>query len=128
MQKASDPRQRLELLLKAYLRFGWERPAQYEVMFGRRLNEHGEFAELEEAVQGAVRLLQTTVGAYLADDDPLRSRDIGMGVWSLAHGFTSNVLRRRIHVRSLRAAQDYIVHVARPFLVGAVAAEPTSTV
>ena len=119
MGTASGPRGKLEMLLRAYLRFGWEQPAQYEVMFGRRLNEAGRFGELEDAVQATVRLLQVTVAKYLEDDDPTRSRDLGIGVWSLAHGFTSNVLRRRIHVRSLRAAEDYIVLVAKPLLDGA---------
>ena len=89
-------------------------------MFGRRLNESGGFVDLEEAVQATVGLLQTTVANYLEDDDRTRSRDVGIGIWSLAHGFTSNVLRRRIHVRSLSAAQDYIVLVAKPFLDGAL--------
>ncbi|MGB8331738.1 MAG: TetR/AcrR family transcriptional regulator [Polyangiales bacterium] len=119
MRTAPHPRGRLEVLLKSYLAFAWERRAQYEVMFGRRLNEAGGFPELEEAVQAAVRFLQTAVSEYLEDDDPVRARDVGIGLWSFAHGFTTNVLRRRIHVRSLRTAQSYIVRVARPFLIGA---------
>jgi len=115
---APDPRGKLEAFLKAYLRFAWERPAQYEVMFGRRLNESGDFPDLEDAVLAAVRFLQSTVSDYLGSDDPIRARDLGIGLWSFAHGFTISVLRRRIHVQSLRAAQDYIVRVARPFLDG----------
>jgi AcrR family transcriptional regulator len=115
---ATDARGKLEAFLKAYLRFAWERPAQYEVMFGRRLNESGDFPDLEEAVLSAVRFLQSTVSNYLGNDDPIRARDLGIGLWSFAHGFTISVLRRRIHVQSLRAAQAYMVRIARPFLDG----------
>jgi len=115
---APDARGKLEAFLKAYLRFAWERPAQYEVMFGRRLNESGDFPDLEDAVLAAVRFLQSTVSDYLGNDDPIRARDLGIGLWSFAHGFTISVLRRRIHVQSLRAAQDYMVRVARPLLDG----------
>jgi AcrR family transcriptional regulator len=115
---AQDARGKLEAFLKAYLRFAWERPAQYEVMFGRRLNESGDFPDLEDAVLAAVRFLQSTVSDYLGDDDPIRARDLGIGLWSFAHGFAISVLRRRIHVQSLRAAQEYMVRVARPFLDG----------
>lgn len=115
---APDARGKLEAFLKAYLRFAWEGPAQYEVMFGRRLNESGDFPDLEAAVLSAVRFLQSTVSDYLGNDDPVRARDLGIGLWSFAHGFTISVLRRRIHVQSLRAAQEYMVRVARPFLDG----------
>lgn len=119
MRTASDARRKLEILLESYLRFAWQKRAQYEVMFGRRLNEAGTFPDLENAVQAALRCLQEAVAEYLGDDDLIRARDVGIGLWSFAHGFATNVLHRRIHVRSLRAAQTYIVRVAEPFLVGA---------
>jgi AcrR family transcriptional regulator len=117
-REAPNARGKLEAFLKAYLRFAWERPAQYEVMFGRRLNESGEYPELEEAVLLAMRFLQSTVSDYLEDEDPVVAQDRSIGLWSFAHGFSVSVLRRRIHVESLRAAQAYIVLVARPFLDG----------
>lgn len=120
MRPVSSARGKLEALLKAYLRFAWTQPALYEVMFGRRLNEEGSFPELEAAVQGAVRLLRAAMADYLDDGDELRARDLSVGLWSLAHGFTANVLHRRIHVRSVGAAQRYLVEVGAPFLDGAV--------
>jgi AcrR family transcriptional regulator len=126
VRATSGRRAKLEALLRAYVRFAWEHPAQYDVMFGRRLNEQGGFPELEAAVLAAMDTLQTAVMDYLGDDDPVRSRDVGIGLWSLVHGFTSNVLRRRIHVRSQRAAQDYVVRVAAPFLDGARPAMSTT--
>ncbi|MGB5810685.1 MAG: TetR/AcrR family transcriptional regulator [Polyangiales bacterium] len=120
MRLGSPARGKLEALLKAYVRFAWGQPALYEVMFGRRLNEEGSFPDLEEAVQGAVRLLRVAVADYLGDDDELRARDLSIGLWSLAHGFTANVLHRRIHVRSVRRAQRYLVEVSAPFLEGAL--------
>lgn len=119
MQNAPDPRAKLEALLKAYVRFAWERRAQYDVMFGRRLNEQGAFPELEDAVQRAVDVLRTGVAEYLGKSEPKRDLDVTLGLFSLVHGFTTNVLRRRIRVRSLGAAQRYVVRVASPFLDGA---------
>ncbi len=119
MRSVSGARGKLEALLKAYLRFAWDQPALYDVMFGRRLNEEGAFPDLEEAVQGAVRLLRSAIADYLGDGDELRARDLSIVLWSLAHGFTANVLHRRIRVRSVRAAQRYLVEISAPFLDGA---------
>jgi len=119
MRPVPGARDKLEALLKVYLRFAWDQPALYEVMFGRRLNEEGAFPDLEEAVQGAVRLLRSAIADYLGESDELRARDLSIGLWSLAHGFTANVLHRRIRARSLRAAQRYLVEVCGPFLDGA---------
>lgn len=123
---APGPRDRVEALMVGYVRFGWKHPAQYDVMFGRRLNEAGRFPELEAAVQGAVRLLQGVVGEYLQTDDKTRTRDLGIAIWSLSHGYTSMVLKRRIHVRSLSAAEAYMRHIARPLLDGAVLSPPSA--
>ena len=117
--RAHEPRARLEALMTSYIRFGWKHPAQYDVMFGRRLNESGRFPELEVAIQGALKLLQGVVSEFLGTDDRTRTRDYGMAVWSMIHGYTSMVIRRRIHVRSSRAAEQYLESIARPLLDGA---------
>lgn len=120
MRRVPSSRGKLETLLQAYVGFAWEQPALYDVMFGRRLNERGDFPDLEEAVQGAVWLLRSTIASYLGDPEEPRARDLSIGLWSLAHGFTSNVLHRRIHVRSVRAAQRYLIEVSAPYLDGAL--------
>lgn len=122
---ATTTRERIEALMTGYVRFGWKHPAQYDVMFGRRLNEAGRFPELEAAVQAAVRLLQRVVAEYLETEDKTRARDLGIAIWSLSHGYTSMVLRRRIHVRSLGAAETYMRHIAEPLLDGAAPHEPS---
>lgn len=119
MRPVVSTRGKLEVLLKAYVRFAWDQPALYEVMFGRRLNEEGEFPALEAAVKAAVEVLQGAVAEYLGDADEFQARDVSIGLWSLAHGFTANVLHRRIHVRSVGAAQRYLVEVSAALLDGA---------
>ena len=125
MRGCTSARGKLEALLQAYLGFAWEQPALYDVMFGRRLNEAGGFPDLEEAVQAAVALLRSTMADYLGDGDEIRARDLSIGLWSLAHGFASNVLHRRIRVRSVRAGQRYLVEVSAVFLDGAAHDEPS---
>ncbi len=115
---ASGDRAKVEALMVAYVRFGWSHPAQYDLMFGPRLNEGGRFPELEAAVHGLVSLLHDVTTDFLRTEDRVRSRDVGMAVWSMAHGFTSMVLRRRIQVRSLRAAEAYLRRIAKPLLDG----------
>lgn len=122
--RAGGPRARLEALMAGYIGFGWKHPAQYDVMFGRRLGDSGRFPRLEAAIQEVIGLLQCTVAEFLGTDDRVRSRDFGMAVWSLSHGYTSMVLRRRIHVRSSRAAEQYLRHMARPLLDGAESSAP----
>ncbi|MEM9459795.1 MAG: TetR/AcrR family transcriptional regulator [Myxococcota bacterium] len=117
--RASEPRARLEALMTGYIRFGWRHPAQYDVMFGPRLDHSDRFPALEAAVQGAIRLLQGVVAEFLGTDDRTQTRDYGMAVWSMMHGYTSMVLRRRVHVRSSRAAAQYLELLARPLLDGA---------
>lgn len=117
--RVHDPRAKLEALIVAYMRFGWKHTAHYDVMFGERLNESGRFPELENAVQKALRILQSLVAAFLCTNDAKTTRNFGIAVWSFAHGYTSILLRRRIQVRSLRAAEDHIRQLAQPLLDGA---------
>ncbi len=115
---AAPPRERLERLLVAYLRFAWKHRAHYELMFGPRLNEGGRFVELERAIRASTRVLEEALGELLDSTDPVQCRDAGLAVWSFAHGYAVNVLARRIHVRSLRTAESYLVHLVRPLLDG----------
>jgi len=117
--RARTPRSTLEAIVGAYVRFGWKRRAQYELMFGPRLNRDGRFPELEEAVRQSVRVLQQACGELLGTDEARVTRDLGMAVWAFAHGYTSTVLQRRIHVRSMAAAERYAKTLVAPLLDGA---------
>lgn len=118
VQRAPHPRAAIEGILRAYLRFGWKHPAQYEVMFGRRVNEDGRFDALEAAISDVVGVLQSALAQHLESEDRARTRDAGIAIWSFAHGYTSSVLSRRIHVRSLAAAEAYMLLVAAPLIDG----------
>lgn len=124
VQRAADPRSSIEGILRAYLRFGWKHPAQYEVMFGPRVNTSGRFEALEVAITEVIGVLQSALARHVGTEDRARTRDAGIAIWSFAHGYTSSVLARRIHVRSLAAAEAYMLLVASPLIDGVGNARP----
>ena len=119
VSRTETPRAQLEAILCAYVRFARRHPALYDLMFGRRLNESGRFPALEEALDRVVTVLADVVARHLCTDDSTIVRDRGLAIWSLAHGYTASVLRRRIKVKSTRAAERYLCQLAGPFLDGA---------
>lgn len=112
MRRADGTRAELEALLVGYVRFALAHPAQYDLMFGPRLNESGRFPELEEALERSVALLVAVLKRHLPGADSATVRDRGVAIWSLAHGYTSSVLRGRIKVRGPRAAERYLCRLA----------------
>lgn len=121
----ASPEQRLEAIAVAYVAFAVDNPAQYRIMFGRRLNEDGRFPLLEEVVMKAFAMLDAEVLAgveagRLADRP---RRETAFAFWSLAHGFASLALVQRIKVR--RALLDgYVRQLFAPFLAGVRAERP----
>ena len=82
----------------------------------RRLNESGRFPALEAALEKVVMVLAGAVGAQLGTPDRTAIRDRSLAIWSLAHGYTTSVLHRRIKVKSTPAAERFLCELAAPFL------------
>lgn len=117
--KRATPDKRLEALAVAYLCFAVDHPAHYRIMFGRRLNEDGRFDVLEELVERAYGLLAGEIrsGQAAGRFADFPAREAVFAFWSLAHGFASLALVRRIQVKRA-LLEDYTRQLLAPFLAG----------
>jgi AcrR family transcriptional regulator len=110
---------RLEALGCAYVAFALDHPAQYRIMFGRRLNEDGRFPSLEDVAQRAYALIDVEIANGITQqrfvDRP--RRELVFGFWSLAHGFASLTLVRRIKVKR-ELLEAYVRTIIAPFVNG----------
>ena len=100
-RRRATAERRLRAIATAYVVYAIDHPSQYRIMFGRRLNEDGRFPVLEELVARAHAVLDAEFRAgqtsgELAETPVLETV---FGFWSLAHGFASLTLVRRIKVK-----------------------------
>ncbi len=117
--RRAGPERRMEAVACAYVAFAIDHPAHYRIMFGRRLNEDGRFPVLEELVDRAYALIDQELAAGMeAGRFVLRSRrEEVFTFWSLAHGFASLAIVRRIKVkRSL--LEPYVRQIVAPIIAG----------
>ncbi len=117
--RRASPGKRMEALAGAYIVFAIDHQAHYRIMFGKRLNEDGRFPVLEDLVQEAYELIDGEIARGIEQgifvDRP--RRELVFGFWSLAHGFASLALVRRIRVkRSL--VEPYARQIVAPFAAG----------
>jgi len=117
--RRASPGKRMEALAGAYIVFAVDHQAHYRIMFGKRLNEDGRFPVLEDLVQEAYELIDGEIARGIEQgifvDRP--RRELVFGFWSLAHGFASLALVRRIRVkRSL--VEPYARQIVAPFAAG----------
>lgn len=110
---------RMEAIAVAYVHFALENPAHYRIMFGRRLNEDGRFPVLEEVVVKAFELLDAEVLAGIESGRFVARprRETAFAFWSLAHGFASLALVRRIKVKPA-LLDSYVRQIVAPFIAG----------
>ncbi len=117
--KRALPEKRMEALATAYVEFAIDHSAHYRIMFGRRLNEDGRFPVLEELVVRAFELIDAEVlvgiesGRFVARP----RRELVFAFWSLAHGFASLALVRRIKVKRA-LVEPYLRQIVSPFIAG----------
>lgn len=118
LQRAG-PERRMEALAVAYVIFAVDHPAHYRIMFGRRLNEDGQFPILEELVQRAYDLIEAEIvsGIDLGHFQLRTRRETVFSFWSFAHGFASLALVRRIKVKRT-LLEPYVKHLVAPFISG----------
>jgi len=108
------PCSKLTALSLIYYRWFSENSAEYEVIFGPRLNEDGIYSELEEAIETVFSLIDETfreLGMNTA-----RSREYTVSMVTILHGYCDMVRLKRIRVSSQEAAEDYLMINIRPIL------------
>jgi len=114
------PEARLQRLSGAYVRFALAHPSQFQVMLGPRLNEDGRFPSLEAAIAQPFGLVRDEMARAVATGAfaPADPRELAVGLWTLAHGYATLVLSRRIVTRSQKKALDYFAAQAARMLAG----------
>jgi AcrR family transcriptional regulator len=89
----------LLVVAETFLRFARAEPARYQVMFGPRLNRDARFPELEDAIQGTVKLLVDELAQAAPERSSIDRRDAGIAFLAAIHGLSSLVLAERIRLR-----------------------------
>lgn len=117
--KRAPPEKRMEALATAYVGFAIDHPAHYRIMFGRRLNEDGRFPVLEELALQAFSLIDTEILSGIESGKFVERprRELVFAFWSLAHGFASLALVRRIKVKRM-LVDPYVRQIVAPFIAG----------
>ncbi len=117
--RRAAPEKRMEALAAAYVAFAIDHSAHYRIMFGRRLNEDGRFPILEELVSQAFELIDAEVLAGIESGRFVARprRELVFAFWSLAHGFASLALVRRIKVKRV-LVDPYVKQIVAPFIAG----------
>ena len=117
--KRALPEKRMEALATAYVEFAVDHSAHYRIMFGRRLNEDGRFPVLEELVVKAFELIDAELLAGIESGRFVARprRELVFAFWSLAHGFASLALVRRIKVKRA-LVEPYLRQIVAPFIAG----------
>lgn len=117
--KKAPPEKRMEALACAYVAFALDHPAHYRIMFGRRLNEDGRFNVLEDLVLKAFAIIDAEVAAGVESGKFVTRprRELVFAFWSLAHGFASLAIVRRIKVKRV-LVDPYVRQIVAPFIAG----------
>ncbi len=117
--RSTEPLARLVAAGQAYVVFGVEERARYEVMFGPRLNEDERFPALEEAIKETVRVLSHELRQVAPKAPKEEIRDAGIALLAAAHGLVTLKVSRRIRVRRELLA-NYAAKVLGPVARGII--------
>ena len=117
--KRASVERRLRAIANAYVTYAIDHPSHYRIMFGRRLNEDGRFPVLEELIANAYTFIANELRPN-QDPSALNAsphRELVFGFWSLAHGFATLTLARRIKVKRT-LLEPWAQQVFAPFFAG----------
>ncbi len=114
---ANGLREWLTAIARAYVQYALSHPAEYQVMFGPRLNATGQFPELEPLIEGLFDGLDQPFVKF-AGCDPRRAREHSVSVLTTLHGLCEMIRMQRIRVRSRAKAADYAARLLEPFISG----------
>ena len=98
-ESCTEPKAAVKALLKAYLDFGMENPAHYEIMFTRRTPKYNDYkgtpnekfsqAEYELSMEIAALSIETAAGAVGMTVDDKEILQMVIEAWCLLHGMVS---------------------------------------
>jgi AcrR family transcriptional regulator len=115
------PKARIRTLAASSVAWALEHPSRYRVMAGPRLNEDGRFPSLEAAIAETFAFFVAEIESGQKEGvfrkEP--ARHLAVALWVTMHGFVDLVLRKRIAVKSTRAAVEYFEDMLlRPYIDG----------
>jgi AcrR family transcriptional regulator len=114
-----DPEKRLRGVLRAYVSFCFQDPSTCALMFGPRIGRPGEYPELDEAVEKALKPLREAVEAlrHPETEGTKSSRKIAIDLWTFAHGYGTLSYNKRVYASARAAAAAFDLAVT-PMLRG----------
>jgi AcrR family transcriptional regulator len=92
-----DPRERLMVVMLAYVEFANEHPNLFHLMFGPEIPSKAQFPDLEQAATRSYGILETCVADYLiACGKPLDTeRTATLAAWTACHGLATILVDRQ---------------------------------
>lgn len=122
-----DPERRLRAVLRAYVDFCFRDPRTFALMFGPRLGNPGEYPQLDQAVESALKPIVEPVEALRPrqTNRSRASREIAIDLWTFAHGYGILSYNKRVY-RSPRAAAAAFDVAVTPMLLGLFGSVPAS--
>jgi AcrR family transcriptional regulator len=113
---ASTPggtREQLKACGRAYVRFGMQRPALLQLMFGTAVGDWRDFPQLQRVAEELAGTLTGIVLQGQADGEFVLAEpgDVTLAAWSIVHGLTLLLLGRRVPVDEIDEA--FVEHAAQ---------------
>jgi AcrR family transcriptional regulator len=102
------PMERLRSMAEAYVRFAWDQPAYFRLMFRPELSQPDRHPDAEAAGDAAYTVLADTINeAVEAGALPSgAAAEMAIGWWSLAHGLASLALDGQLTKRAAQLGTD----------------------
>jgi AcrR family transcriptional regulator len=116
-KKARSPRDRLEAMSRAYVKFSLTHRAYFLVMFGPHLDRHWKESPLREAAMAGIEQLVEAVKAVLPPRSHLDPTDAAILGWAAVHGLVSlwiggPIARVALGRRDLSELTEVIAHLS----------------
>lgn len=112
IREVERPRERVEGIFRAYVRFALRYPTRYRMMFGPSSLGVGATPELREAAFRVIGVIEPEAEAVLGERGRA-VRDAVIGQWSLAHGLCELMIAGHVPYASIRKAEDYVLERMR---------------
>ncbi|MFF0492780.1 TetR/AcrR family transcriptional regulator [Nocardia sp. NPDC004068] len=106
--EAATPLARLTAMADAYIRFAWDQPAHFRLMFRPELSQPDKHPDAQQAADAAYDILSDTIAELVASRAlPAAQADtLAVAFWSLAHGVASLALDGQLTKRATQLGTD----------------------
>lgn len=96
---ALAPRERINALGRAYVRFARQHPELYRLMFGRGIENRDQYPELGEAIESSYAQIASATEDYLAahSESGLLPRVALNGAWCVVHGMAMLLIDGKVN-------------------------------